>query len=283
MENFTARQMLEDPTPGGIISHRVVFQLYALSESTSLSRNEKERLFRILLLTGKKLVAVWQHKDRFEREQASTIAIAKDPPAGDFHRIEYTSQALFLEFDGFLVQLKSALDYLVHMPPVALGACWTLRTFGKSGKAVLQALDRNVPAEHKMGAAHIARQIREHHLPWLDAVVRARDRMNHLLDGDVSFEVFSIVHDRNSGVTHVPKWSADATAIEFMEITWANLLRLVEDFVGLILGLRKSPGLVFFHGPVEQPHRSPWLVLRENQVEEFMKQNRLYYSDERQA
>jgi len=219
---FAFQQMLEDPTPGGIICHRIVFELYKLSEETTLSREQRQRLFRILLLIGKKLVAVWQHLHRFTKEQENLVATAKDPPKNDLVRDKYTSQALFLEFDGFLMQVKSALDYLVHLPRVIVGTSWNVATFGKGGKTVLRALERNIPNQYKVGAEGIAEQIRKHHLQWLSIVVDARDRLNHLLDGDVSFEDFSVAYNRKTNEVHVPRWTADMTYLKFMETIWGE-------------------------------------------------------------
>ncbi|MBI4020922.1 MAG: hypothetical protein HY369_01630 [Candidatus Aenigmarchaeota archaeon] len=267
---FERRTLFQDPTPGGLVNNRIVRQLFELSERTTLSEPERQHLLRLLMLVGKKLIAVWQHMQRYKAIQAELVARVSAAPQDGPIRDVHVSQDLLLEFDGFLVQLKSALDYLVHVPVAIIGRkSWSLGSFGDKGERVIQALRNNVPAEHRSAAEGIADRIASH-APWLKDVIEARDRMNHLLDGDIRFEDFSVFRDAATGAVRVPMWSDKQTAAECMEVVWGNLLRLVEDFVALFIGMRKQPRTVFFHGEVTDPARSPWIAMSQEDAERFL-------------
>src|SRR5262249_47581245 len=82
------------------------------------------------------------HNDRFAKEVERLTA---DAPiyekAATGHAAVSYSQELYLEFDEFLVQYKSSLDYLAKLPATLLGwNKWNRRTFGERGKRIIKML-----------------------------------------------------------------------------------------------------------------------------------------------
>ena len=67
-------------------------------------------------------MAIWIHFDRFakEVERLKTEFPIYDAQKTDNLAIHY-SQELYLEFDEYLVQYKSSLDYLAKLPATLLG------------------------------------------------------------------------------------------------------------------------------------------------------------------
>src|ERR1700680_4387682 len=167
---FTFVEIFSDPTPRAIVNKRLVTPLFFLAQQTTdLSDDEHKRLFRLLVLCGKKLVATWRHLQRFEEIQARTVEKVRlqlSPGPNDAVQIA-TAQDLFLEFDEFLVQLKSTLDYLVKIPHVLLGNCWNLRTFGDKGGDVVKALQNNVPKKYENQSRGIEKRVMDQHGSWL--------------------------------------------------------------------------------------------------------------------
>ena len=73
------------------------------------------------------------------------------------------SQELFLEFDEFLVQVKSTLDHLVKVPMVFLGKNrWSLNTFGDKGDSVIKALSHNLPSSQKKFSSQLISTVKKH-------------------------------------------------------------------------------------------------------------------------
>ena len=86
---------------------------------------------------------MWDHKERFRTEVGNLVRVVenKGPPQPPVEEEIELSQDLFIEFDEFLVQLKSTLDHLVKVPVPIFGANrWNLRTFRKRGEGVIKAL-----------------------------------------------------------------------------------------------------------------------------------------------
>jgi hypothetical protein len=141
--------------------------------------------------------------------------------------------------------------------------------FGEKGGAVIKALRNNMPNHLKDKAAWIAEHVILFHQPWLEATINARDMMTHCKDGGFRFEAFVVtkVEKDDGHYIHVPQVEEGMTIREIIEVTWINLLSLVEDFTGNFLGMRVKPEFVIFHGPPSEPNsiHSPWNgMTREN-------------------
>src|SRR5258707_13705550 len=114
-----------------------------LTTLPDLSSEKLQQFKTIILLISKKLAAVWKHFEAYTIAQKALVEEAKGAkPVGELQVVSY-SQDLFLEFDEFLVQTKSALDYLMRVPLPIMGRAWTIRLFGKRGKTVVAALRNN--------------------------------------------------------------------------------------------------------------------------------------------
>jgi hypothetical protein len=111
----------------------------------------------------------------------------------------------------------------------------------------------------------IAELIIRKHRPWLEEVIKARDRVNHLIGVPIRIEEFMVFEARSPDSPiiqiHRPRWSPDQTVREFMDVVWENLIRLFEDFVISCLMFRFKEGFVLFHGTTERSSpKSPWRV-----------------------
>jgi hypothetical protein len=259
------RELFSDPTPNALIQNRIIRGSLDLARHTDLSPEEQQHFIRLLILLGKKLAAVWVHKRRYEDEESALIAKVKEnqPQSDTSNTTIDTSEVLFLEFDEFLVQVKSALDYLVKIPVPILGRrAWNLRTFGEKGATVAKALKNNVGKNRETERDQMLEILfAEQHRDWLTLTIQARDKVNHLLDGEYKFELFSVYAEASggSGQIRVPMWSTNQTISECLAVIWNNLVQFVEDFIALFLRLRALPGLTFYHEAVPiDSVESPW-------------------------
>jgi len=272
---FVHKKVFEDPTPNGIVNLRYVQHFFTLSLSTTLDDSEREQFFRILLLVAKKLVSVWRHKDAFQRIEEQLIGECKpNDKTSPVFTIE-TSQDLFLEFDEFLVQVKSELDYLVKLPiPIFGRKTWNLRTFGGKGEDVMKVLRRNLGKSRKPQVDGIQKMLFDTNRDWLQATIHARDKINHDIDGGISFEDFAVFCHPESEVIHRPMWSQGQTVSAFLDVIWANLFRFTEDFTAMFLFFRHRPGLTMYHGGAAMGLvKSPWVNVPESVFDEITKQS----------
>lgn len=270
-QRLTSIKVFDDPTPNGQINMRIMLAPVNILEASDLDEDAKLAFFRLLLLCGKKVAAVYKHLKAYAEIEDHLLAevqrtAGQQAHHGDPHSYLEHAQDLLVEFDEFLVQLKSALDYMVKIPRIILGKDrWTVQTFGERGEKVIRALENNVPTEKKRIGRGIARLIIEKHRPWLNAVIDARDRLNHMIGEPVAPEAFMIYAAQREGSSILeirrPIWSAEQSVREFMAVIWENFVRLVEDFVISFLLFRFKPGLVLYRGSVERGSaNSPWAV-----------------------
>jgi hypothetical protein len=259
--------LFNDPTPTGIINQRLVTHVVRLYAYTDLTEEEKKDLSGILYFVGMKLVAVWRHlnnyrtiEDRLIREAQGSTSIEKQA----IKHIRY-EQDLFLELDEFLVQLKSSLDYLVKIPRAIVGRnVWSLSTFHKKGDAVVKALRGSLPDKYKEKAKIIEETVVQHHLAWLADTINARDMINHYLHGGLDIKGFTVVKAIEDGKEkiRVPMRTEDLTVRSYMEIAWANLFKLTEDFIISFLALRLKAGYTLLHTLSEHTAvKSPWKIM----------------------
>ena|SRR2546423_1238563 len=275
---FQFKTLFNDPTPNGYINLRYVMQMMGIAQTyTDFSGAEFEEFVKNLLLVAKKMVATWNHLDRYIKLEAALIEAEKNNPpieTLDIQHISY-SQDLFLELDEYLVQLKSTLDYLAKLPLAIVGKNnWPyLRTFGDKGGAVIKALKNNVPKKWKMQASMIEEIFGEHR-QWLEMAIASRDRSNHFKDGGVEAEVFLIAKTMIDGKEKVvvPMWFDNLTVREYMQHTWHNLMSLVEQFTVGFLAMRFKTGIGFIHIPKpEGSVASPIVVAPEDAIQHMMK------------
>lgn len=266
-------EIFSDPTPDALINLRIAMPLVMLTESTTLTLAERREFTDILVFVAKKLVAVWRHLSAYcELEERLISQEEVRDLSADRQGVEFRySQDLFLEFDGFLVQTKSCLDYMVKVPrPILGGNRWNVRTFGDKGEKVLKAIRGSLNARDRRMALGFMNHILGTNGQWLKVVIDARDRVNHFQDGGISFETFLVRKIRRNGVEGVvvPMWTPQEQIHDSLNFTWGRLVSLVEDFVGGFLGLRLKPGLALFHNAVpDGVPNSCWQVV----PEEFMK------------
>jgi hypothetical protein len=226
-----------------------------------LTTAEGSHLSDLLILIARKLASVWRHLEQYCAEEDRLIREFQNKPTVG-HVQRDASQVLFSEFDEFTVQIKSTLDHLVKvMVPVIGRNKWTLRTFENKGEGVLNAPKRNTGKAHAGRVRMMEALLFERHVGWLQAVIGARDRVNHYLDGGISIHVFSVARSPDGSV-YVPKWSESRKLRETMEFFWSALIPFVEDFVVLALNFRMPDkyGLMRLDVPADRPV-SAWRVV----------------------
>ncbi len=272
-------KLFDDPTPNGIINQRFVRQQLVLAKATDFTDREANLFLRILILVAKKLAFVWKHKSAFQNLEEKLVAdLTARGGKGEIPEGQDASEDLFMEFDGFLVQVKSMLDYLVKIPiPIFGKNKWPAITFGEKGERIRKLL-KNLPRQYHSKAAGINTVLFQKHKDWLHLVIEARDKQNHFIDGGIPFEYFGVFWDRSKpiAIIHTPRWSNDQSVTEFMDVIWNNLFRFCEDFVAEFLFFRVKPGLVFFHGfdDISSPE-SPWKVVSQAEMDKYEKAGRL--------
>src|SRR5207248_396909 len=112
------------PIPGGLINQRILAHtLTVLAKETGFDKKELDGkgdgdLFvRIIVLVCRKMSSVWLHMDRYKKEEEALVRNFTARPLLNPPVVEIEcSDTLFLEFDEFLVQIKSTLDHLVKLP-----------------------------------------------------------------------------------------------------------------------------------------------------------------------
>lgn len=268
-------KLFDDPTPNGFINKRLIQYLFSLTKYTDLTDDEKDKLFELLLLIGKKLVLIWSHYQNYIRieedeiNKATTNPIRKSQGAIPIN----PSQGLFFEFDEFLVQIKSCLDYLVNVPIVIVGRnSWPLRTFGNKGEDVIKALANNIPQKYSSYARLLSDSIKKAQ-PWLELTIEARDKINHFLEGGINFEYFTITFTKDDKDEHlqVPMWSNDQTIKQFFDISWANIFQFCENFIGMLIAFRIQDDYSFYHGTSTiNSIESPWKVTTHQEMERIV-------------
>jgi len=273
---FKLQKIFHDPTPKGIVKQRLIRHLMSITHHSELSENEKKALFDLLILVGKKLVSVWLHYQKYASLEDQLIEEARKNPITREQKVIKLepSQDLFFEFDEFLVQVKSCLDYLVKAPAIIIGRKkWGLRTFASKGQDVIKALQNNVPVQYKAkaeGAIHFIKNSQQ----WLEDTIEARDKINHFIDGGINFEYFTVclVKDADKQQLRIPMWSNEQSIRNFMDVIWNNLFRLCEGFVGTLIAFRIKEDYAFFYGTSDMDSvESPWKVTSKKQMDDIVR------------
>lgn len=243
-----------------------------LASKLNLTDEQKDHFLKRLTFQGKKLLAIWIHFDRFDKE---IERLKKDAPiygddAPQTAVVERYSQELFLEFDEFFVQYKSSLDYLARLPAALLGTRkWSIATFGKKGETVIRRMKDVLLAENKQQLANdFETHIFALHREEIKSAIEVRDRVNHFFDGGIAYENFRVWGIRKSGqVTFsTPMWNETQSILEFMNIAFHNHLKFCEDFIVFFLALYlpQGFGLLYQRVPADSP-TSPWTLVSQAQ------------------
>jgi hypothetical protein len=111
----------------------------------------------------------------------------------------------------------------------------------------------------------------ERDLPWIEELIRARDKINHLQEGGVppqDFSVFALRSTPEKTDVHIPRWSPDQPISALVDVAWRNLYTFVEDFIGLAIVQRLPPDKAVLHRPVP-PDRldSVWVIATKDQMD----------------
>lgn len=259
---MTLEKLFDDPTDGKMVNNRLFNGIVPIMVAAEIDGIEKKKLLHLLVLVCKKLIGIQGHINRYNSHvEAETNRVLNPQGAGGAVNL---SDDLFLEFDGFLVQVKSTLDYLVKAPTYIVGKkYWSLHTFGEKGAKVTSALG-NLPKDLQKRAQGFNEMLIARNQAWLEGTIEARDKINHFLDGGIDFRLFCVRRSPVGSVT-VPMWSSDQTISEFMEAVWANIFRFCEDFLAIFLSLKLPDKTTVVHDADNFPDpKSPWkLVARE--------------------
>jgi hypothetical protein len=234
-----------DPT-GVALRSRVIAQFAEMLEVSDLSQEHRGAVMDLLIVIALKFTAVWTHDQRYAAREKELIAQAEAAPI-DYRKKDpinlVTAQELYLEFDGFLVQLKSALDHMMNVLHYTFGISFAaLTTFSKAGDHVIKLLERNVSDKtpgHKAIAARLIKVV-QNNQDWLKELIDARDRMNHFRHGGLkptSFVVFVMIDHKGTRSLHRPEISHKPIK-DIMDTLLKKLLEFVEYFIGLSLASR---------------------------------------------
>jgi len=260
-----------------MINSRIVLSCVKLLESTTLKPEQKQEFIQVLLMLARKVVCVWTHYERFRKRQEqlepNAPIIDEDSQSAVFE-LGY-DQELFMEFDEFLVQYKSSLDYLAKTPSPLLGRNkWNPRSFGEKGQRLVRMLKSAIPKSEQHTIPAFEQVVLSKHRENLDMIISARDKMNHYLEGGLDYRNFSVFGTKQRGVItlRVPMWSEDQRIADFMHAAFTSLLVLCETFISFFVSYFFKRGLVVFHNPVPADSAdSPLSVISEDEMHEMLK------------
>jgi hypothetical protein len=245
-KRWTSRLMFKDPSGGAINLRILTGIMLPVAQYATGKEKEKLEFMDLLVVLSLKLAAVWTHLHRFKEEEDRLIAAGRARPF-DVHgkediRIE-TAQQLYLEFDGFLVQLKSTLDYMTKTLSFGLGLPFSsLTTFGDKGNVVRNILTKNLPKQLK-GVGKAMSELIETNQEWLNLAIDLRDRTNHYKDGGILLKAFVVAVGTDNGkeVITTPSFGDGMTLRTGITHLYDNLLEFVDHFVGLAILPRIAP------------------------------------------
>ncbi len=245
-----SEQLFHDKSKDGVINSRILMAPARALEHLELDTKQKTEFFNALVFQARKVLSIWTHYRRFKEEEEALIKEAPVISAESQAPVSISySQDLFMEFDEFLVQYKSSLDYLAKIPSPLLGYNrWNPRTFGEKGELIVKML-RSVLKKRKGDVQGFETLIFGKHKEDIKMVVEARDKMNHFTNGGIPFRHFAVygVRENDEVVFRFPMWSSDQRTSEFMRVVFYNHLRFCEDFIFFFLGLYLTKEYGFFH------------------------------------
>jgi hypothetical protein len=236
------RRLFFDPTPNSYIQQRLMLKTSEFLQAGKWG-DEAQPVVNFSRLLGLKILAVWLHLDRYQRRESELRAEALIKPidklGSDPVHFE-TAQDLYIELDEFLVQVKSALDYLARAPALVLGErVWNIGSFGDHGARVMRLLKSSTPASFRSRAEFLIHIIKQN-TPWLESLISARDKVNHYKDGGIEPDLFTVcaLKDGNSVTVRVPMWSDEQSVADVMQQSFRVLFHFVEQFFFAVLAAR---------------------------------------------
>lgn len=243
-ENYAFERLFFDPSTNAHINKRINLPFLTNLDKVDLAQTERDELIDLILHLCKKLATTWRHLDAYRREEVELVARAKATPL----RVEGTrtgfdcSDELYAEFDGFLVQLKSSLDYLAHIPRPVFGPGWRPYTFGDKGGALIKRLKSNGPKRFQESIPFLCDLISRNQ-PWLQEAIDLRDKVNHFQRGGVPYKFFRVDKVERGGkeVVRVPMWTEEESVSEALSDIWRQLVCFTETFIGATLFMRLTP------------------------------------------
>jgi hypothetical protein len=267
-QNLIQRRVFDDPT-GGMIQQRVMVQFTDFIQKTDLSKSSRQSLMELLVVVAVKFVSIWTHDQRFEAGERQLIEEARRSPQdrrGNTPIKLATAQDLYIEFDGFLVQVKSVLDHMINVLHYTLELDFSgLTTFGDYGNKIVNQLQKNVSKKKEglQGAAKILIEHIQQNQWWLKVVIESRDRMNHYKNGGLSplpFTVACIIDADGTEQLYRPTFSPGNLVKDEMSVIFRSLFDFVEYFIGVAFAPRMNGyGIKFNRTPdVTKPQ---WSVL----------------------
>ena len=232
------RTMLVDPTEGMINQRFLLALIMILNEGSDGTEKQRYELSNLIFTTGLKLIAVHGHIGRYGEIEDRLLAEAKANPidlkSNDPKRIA-SAQDLYIEFDGFLVQVKSTLDHAINVLNFGFNIPFSaLTTFGDKGNKIIKQLENNVAANFQGAANHLIKVIKDNK-PWLELAIDVRDRMNHFKSGGIDLQTFTVSAEKvgDEIKTWTPHIHPDQTIRQLMEILFRNLFEFCEYFMAL--------------------------------------------------
>jgi hypothetical protein len=235
----TMTRMLVDPT-GGMISTRFVSGLMNLLNECSGSVKQRMEIATLIFTTAVKLISIYEHYGRYCEIEDRLLAVARASP---FNFSDTTpkhtalSQDLFIEFDGFLVQVKSILDHCVNVLNFGFNIPFSaLTTFGDKGSKIIKQLENNVAA-YLRGPANVLIKLIRDNKPWLEVAIEVRDRMNHFKSGGVDLQKFTVYTytEGNETKAWTPRLHKDQSFRELMKILYPHVFEFCEFFMGFAM------------------------------------------------
>jgi hypothetical protein len=221
-------------------------------------------------LLALKFVAVWTHDQRYEKRENELIEAARGKPV-DRRKNEpmrlITAQDLYLDFDGFLVQVKSTLDHMINVLHYTHGLSFSgLTTFGGKGKTIinqLKGVSKKDPMRRK-SADYLVQHV-EDNQEWLRTTIDIRDRMNHFLHGGIPprhFAVAFIIEADGKENLRRPMLAPDAPVKTIMGNLLRSLLDFAEHFIGVAMAAR-MPWYAIKWTDHADPKAPRWSVISE--------------------
>jgi hypothetical protein len=109
--------------------------------------------------------------------------------------------------------------------------------------------------------------------------ISARDRINHLIGERIDHDVFIVAKTTVNGVETivVPMWLDDLTTRQYLDHTWLNLIKLIEQFTIGFLSMRFKPGYGYVNWPYPNIMQSPIIVMPEKGVEVTMQVGQIIF------
>jgi hypothetical protein len=261
-----------------MILERIIRQFVVMLQHSDIEKDDQKSIEELLVVIALKCFSIWKHDQRYDTNEGELITEAKSNPIDrrEAGPIEIaTAQVLWIEFDGFLVQVKSVLDHMVHILHYTLDLKFSaLSSFGDHGNKIITLLRNNVSAKvpGRLGAARLLIEHIEINQWWLTVVIESRDRMNHYMHGGLSplnFLVTLTIQADGTEKLYRPAFAPGRTVKEEMEVIFKSLLDFVEYFIGIALAPRMSGYAVKFKR-TDDKTKPQWQITPRKVVEEML-------------